>query len=177
MTLARPRLSRARRAAPFVFAAMLAGGVAQAQTTGRAQPVIAPGAMDFAFPYPAEGTNILASAKAAMAPCAVGAVSQTWHMSCTLDAVWGSGYDHRNHPPAHSAAFISAAMAEAIAQTRRYNTREHQVYRQLARQFSGTRQDVSYMAFLDAAGRVFRQIPRPAPVPLRAVGIAQSAAQ
>ncbi|MBC9178683.1 hypothetical protein [Pseudoroseomonas ludipueritiae] len=113
------------------------------------------------FEYPSEGRDPAAAARAAMAPCGKGAVSQTWHMACMLEAVWGPRHDHLNHPPPHSAAFLKAAMSEAVAQTARYRTRENEVYRHLARSFARSERRVSYAAFLDSTNEAFRRTPKP----------------
>ena len=130
-----------------------------------ASPTLAQAPMEqdsrLALAYPHEGRDPAAAARAAMAPCGKGAVSQTWHMACTLEAIWGSGHDHLNHPPPHSAAFLNAAMSEALSQTARFRTRESEVYRRLAGSFSRSSRQVSYAAFLDATGKAFRSIPKP----------------
>ena len=130
-----------------------------------ASPALAQAPMEqdsrLALAYPHEGRDPAAAARAAMAPCDEGAVSQTGHMACTLEAVWGSGRGHLNHPPPHSAAFLNAAMSEALSQTARFRTRESEVYRRLAGSFSRSSRQVSYAAFLDATGEAFRSIPKP----------------
>jgi hypothetical protein len=143
-----------------LLAALLAASPALAQVAPAAQA--SPGAEAILrFDFPAEGRDIGASARAAMAPCGRGAVSQTWHMACMFEVVWGSNHDHLNHPPPHSAAFLAAAMAEASAQTTRYRTRESEVYRHLAQHFTRSSRQVSYTTFLDAAGKAFRRVPPP----------------
>lgn len=143
-----------------LLAALLAASPALAQTAPASRA--SPGAeAQMSFEFPAEGRDIGASARGAMAPCGRGAVSQTWHMACMFEAVWGSSHDHLNHPPPHSAAFLAAAMSEASAQTKRYQTRESEVYRHLARHFTRSTRQVSYVDFLNAAGKAFRHVPAP----------------
>jgi hypothetical protein len=152
-----------RGCAGLVLAAAVAlsAGTAMAQTRDTVPASMPPVAtLDMDFAYPVEGASPAQAAKAAMQRCTAGAVSQTWHMACTFQAIWGNGFDHRNHPSAHSSVFISAAMAEAVAQTARYKTRENEVYRKVVGQFSGTRAEVSYTAFLEATERAFRRTPR-----------------
>lgn len=143
-----------RHAGWLLLAALFMAGPALAQAPAEPE-------MRQSFQYPKEGRDAAAAARAAMAPCGKGAVSQTWHMACTFEAVWGSRRSHLNHPPPHSAAFLHAAMTEALAQTARYRTRESEVYRQLARSFDRSSRQVSYAAFLDATGSTFRRIPAP----------------
>lgn len=137
----------------LLLAALLVAGPALAHARGEPET-------RQSFAYPEEGRDPAAAARNAMAPCRKGAASQTWHMACTFEAIWGSGRDHLNHPPPHSAAFLQAAMSEALAQTARYRTRESEVYRQLARSFARSSRRVSYAAFLDATGKTFRDTPK-----------------
>lgn len=147
-------LSRSHRAAWLLLAALFAASPALAQ------PGTEPhGKLGLAYPH--EGRDPAAAARAALAPCKEGALSQTWHMACVLEAVWGSRRGHLQHPPPHSAAFLNAAMSEAVAQTARFRTRESEVYRRLAGSFSRSSRQVTYAAFLDATGKAFRSIPKP----------------
>lgn len=143
-----------RQALWLLLAALLAAGPALAQSPLEA-------GIRQGFAYPREGRDAAAAARAAMAPCGKGAVSQTWHMACMFEAVWGSSHNHLNHPPPHSAAFLHAALTEALAQTARFRTRESEVYRQLAQGFARSSRQVSYAAFLDAASSAFRRVPPP----------------
>jgi hypothetical protein len=154
VSLKRDILPHPQRAGWLLLAALLAAGPALAQAP--AEP-----ARWQSLGYPSEGRDPAAAARAAMAPCGKGAVSQTWHMACMFEAVWGPRHGHLNHPPPHSAAFLNAAMSEAVAQTARYRTRESEVYRHLARSFPRSDRRVSYAAFLASTNEAFRRIPKP----------------